>query len=110
MRYSLNQIRMWVTWTTFNMKDMMSFTKFIYFIIIIVQSFIGKKYPRKPKIYTKLFSNLYTNNITDMSYMFSGFSLLKVLKLYNFNIKNVINMRSMFSECSDDFTINILTH
>ena len=42
-----------------------------------------------------------TNNVTDMSYMFSGCSLLLSLPdLSKWNINNVTNMSYMFSECS----------
>jgi len=39
------------------------------------------------------FSNFNTNNVTDMSLMFSGCSSLKELNLNNFNTNNVSNMR-----------------
>ena len=38
------------------------------------------------------FKKFYRNNITDMSFMFSECSSLKVLYLNNFNTNNVINM------------------
>ena len=44
-------------------------------------------------------SNFNTNNVTNMSDMFSGCSSLKELNLSNFNTKNVIDMSRMFSEC-----------
>ena len=47
-------------------------------------------------------SNFNTNNVTDMSYMFSECSSLKELNLNNFNTNNVTNMREMFRGCSDD--------
>ena len=45
-------------------------------------------------------SNFNTNNVNDMTYMFSGCSSLKELNLSNFNTNNVTNMRSMFDGCS----------
>ena len=46
--------------------------------------------------------NFNTNNVTDMSYMFDGCSLLKELNLNNFNTNNVTNMSCMFSGCSEE--------
>ena len=37
-----------------------------------------------------------------MSWMFNGCSSLKELNLNNFNTNNVTNMSGMFSGCSDD--------
>ena len=45
-------------------------------------------------------SNFNTNNVEDMSGMFSECSSLKELNLSNFNTENVTNMSYMFSSCS----------
>ena len=45
-------------------------------------------------------SNLKTENVTDMSYMFCDCSGLTSLDLLGFNTENVTNMYSMFSNCS----------
>ena len=47
-------------------------------------------------------TNFNTNNVTNMSYMFSWCSSLKELILTNFNTNNVTNMKGMFFGCSDD--------
>ena len=44
--------------------------------------------------------NLPTANVTDMSYMFSGFSSLTSIDLTNFNTSIVTNMSHMFEDCS----------
>ena len=43
---------------------------------------------------------LNTSNVTDMSYMFSGCSLLKTLDLTSFNTENVTYMLYMFAYCN----------
>lgn len=45
-------------------------------------------------------SNFDTNNVTDMSYMFSGITALESLDLSSFITKNVTNMSGMFDDCS----------
>ena len=52
-------------------------------------------------------NNFNTNNVTNMSYMFSECSSLKELNLTNFTTNKVKDMRSMFSECSDDLKSKI---
>ncbi len=44
--------------------------------------------------------NFNTNNVTNMSYMFSYYSSLTSLNLSNFNTNNVKDMNRMFSDCS----------
>ena len=45
-------------------------------------------------------SNFNTNNVTDMSYIFSGCSSLKELNISNLNINNLTYINGMFSKCS----------
>ena len=45
-------------------------------------------------------SNFQTNNVINMSSMFSGCSSLRVLDINNFNINNNINISNIFFECS----------
>ena len=45
-------------------------------------------------------SNFQTNNVINMSSMFSGCSSLRVLDISNFNINNNINISNIFFECS----------
>ena len=52
-------------------------------------------------------NNLNTNNVTDMSGMFYECSSLKELNLSNFNTNNVTNMRAMFYGCSDELKLKI---
>ena len=52
-------------------------------------------------------SNLKTDNVTDMSSMFSGCSSLKALDLGSFNTKNVENMAAMFFMCSSLESLNV---
>ena len=53
------------------------------------------------------FKKFYRNNITDMSYMFSGCSSLKELNLNNFNTDNITDMRWMFRWCSSLKELNL---
>ena len=53
------------------------------------------------------FKNFYRNNITDMSFMFSGCSSLKESNFSNFNTNNVTDMSCMFCECSSLIDINL---
>ena len=53
------------------------------------------------------FKNFYRNNITDMSFMFSGCSSLKEINFSNFNTNNVTDMSCMFCECSSLIDINL---
>ncbi len=48
-----------------------------------------------------------TSNVTDMSEMFLGCSLLTSLDLSNFDTSNVTDMRSMFSACQSLTTLNL---
>ena len=52
-------------------------------------------------------SNLYTNNVTNMSGMFMGCSSLTTLNLSSFDTSNVTDMNNMFSNCSDLRTLNL---
>ena len=52
-------------------------------------------------------SNLKTDNVTDMSSMFSGCSSLTALDLGSFNTKNVENMAAMFFMCSSLESLNV---
>ena len=52
-------------------------------------------------------NNFNTNNVTDMSVMFSGCSSLKELNLNNFNTNNVTNMSYMFGGCLDELKLKI---
>ena len=54
-------------------------------------------------------NNFNTNNITDMSGMFSRCSSLKELNLNNFNTNNVTNMSYMFYGCSNQLKMKIKT-
>ena len=54
-------------------------------------------------------SNFNTNNVTDMSGMFSGCKSLTNINLSNFNTNNVTNMICMFSGCSSLRNENIIT-
>ena len=47
-------------------------------------------------------SNFNTNNVTNMSQMFSGCSSLKELNLANFNMSKVNNYYLMLYGCSDE--------
>lgn len=51
--------------------------------------------------------NLPTANVTDMSYMFSGFSNLTSIDLTNFNTARVTDMSNMFSGCSGLTSLNL---
>ena len=42
-----------------------------------------------------------------MSYMFDGCSSLKELNLNNFNTNNVTDMSGMFSKCSDELKLKL---
>ena len=44
-----------------------------------------------------------------MSWMFHGCSSLKELNLSNFNTNNVTNMCGMFSKCSDELKLKIIS-
>ncbi|MBE6283700.1 MAG: BspA family leucine-rich repeat surface protein [Mediterranea massiliensis] len=48
-----------------------------------------------------------TSNVTDMSEMFRGCSLLTSLDLSNFDTSNVTDMEFMFSDCSSLTTLNL---
>ena len=48
----------------------------------------------------KNIQNLYTNECTDMSYMFNNCTLLTNLDLKNFDISNVTNLSYMFHGCT----------
>ena len=48
-----------------------------------------------------------TNNVTNMSYMFSKCSSLNELNLSNFNTNNVSNMNYMFDGCSEELKMKI---
>ena len=50
---------------------------------------------------------LNTENVTDMSYMFSGCQKLSSLTLSNFNTAKVTNMSSMFSDCQELSSLNL---
>ena len=52
-------------------------------------------------------NNFNTNNVTNMSWMFSGCSSLKKLNLNNFNTNNVTDMRYMFYGCSNELIIKV---
>ena len=43
-----------------------------------------------------------TNNVSDMSFMFSKCSSLKELNISNFNTNNETDMLEMFYKCSDE--------
>ena len=51
--------------------------------------------------------NLNTENVINMTYMFSGCSSLTSLDLTNFNTANVTNMGSMFFNCSSLESLNL---
>ena len=44
------------------------------------------------------FKKFYRNNITNMKFIFSGFTLLKEINFFNFNTNNVTNMCYMFGD------------
>lgn len=50
---------------------------------------------------------LNTENVTDMSSMFSGCSALKTLDVSNFDTKNVTDMNNMFRDCSTLTTLDV---
>ena len=50
---------------------------------------------------------LYTNEVTDMSDMFSNCSELTTLDVSNFDTSNVIDMNRMFSSCKKLTTLNV---
>ena len=52
-------------------------------------------------------SNLKTDEVTDMSYMFNGCSSLTSLDLSSFNTQNVTNMVMMFYNCSSLTTLDL---
>ena len=52
-------------------------------------------------------SNLKTDNVTDMSWMFDGCSGLTSLDVSNFNTANVTNMADMFAGCSALTTLDV---
>ena len=52
-------------------------------------------------------SNFNTQNVTDMHSMFSGCSSLTNIDLSNFNTQNVTNMNSMFCECNSLTNIDL---
>ncbi|MBQ1698118.1 MAG: BspA family leucine-rich repeat surface protein, partial [Bacteroidales bacterium] len=52
-------------------------------------------------------SHFVTTNVTDMTSMFAGCSLLTALDLSNFNTASVVTMSGMFSECSALTSLNI---
>ena len=53
------------------------------------------------------FLNVDTSRITDMSYMFYGYSNLKSLDLSNFDTSRVTTMKDMFSGCSSLTSLNL---
>ena len=54
-------------------------------------------------------SNFNTNNVTNMSFMFSGCSSLSKIDLSNFNTNKVKDMSDMFKGCSSLKQENIIT-
>ena len=52
-------------------------------------------------------NNFNTNNITNMSFMFTGCLSFKELNLNNFNTNNVTNMSFMFHRCSSLKELNL---
>ena len=54
-------------------------------------------------------SSFNTNNVTNMSFMFSGCSSLNSIDLSEFNTNNVTNMSLMFSFCSSLKSYSIIT-
>ena len=52
-------------------------------------------------------SSFNTDNVTDMSYMFSDCKSLRELNISNFNTNNVTNMSYMFSECNSLLELNL---
>ena len=53
-------------------------------------------------------SSFNTNNVNNMSYMFSDCSSLKSINLSSFNTNNVTDMSNMFSYCSSLKKENII--
>ena len=89
--------------TSLNENDKIS--KINIFIDYQVESFNELFYNCKC-IESICFKKFYRNNVTDMSYMFY-ISSLKELNLNNFNTNNVINMSCMFSGCSSLKELNL---
>ena len=58
-------------------------------------------------IYFKYKINLSTDNVTDMSFMFSGCCSLKEINLSRFNTNKVTNMNNMFAGCSSLKELNL---
>ena len=52
-------------------------------------------------------TNVYTNNVTDMRYMFSNCESLETLDLDKFDTSNVTNMERMFNNCRSLETLNL---
>ena len=57
-------------------------------------------------LYTLNLSYFNTNNVNNMSYMFSNCSFLNSLNLSNFNANNVTDMKNIFSQCSSLTSLN----
>ena len=57
--------------------------------------------------FIKNLTNFNTNNVTDMSEMFSDCYSLNELNISNFNTSKVTNIENMFSGCSDELIKNI---
>ena len=51
------------------------------------------------------FTNINTNNVIDMSYMFNGCSSLSKLNISNFNINNMTNINFIFRGCSTNLSL-----
>ena len=55
----------------------------------------------------KFNNNFNTSKVTNMSYMFGGFSSLTSLDLSNFNTSNVMDMEGMFDGCSSLMSLDL---
>ena len=57
--------------------------------------------------YDGFLSNLNTENVTNMSFMFSGCASLSSLDLSNFNTSNVTDMSYMFAQCANLTSLDV---
>ena len=90
--------------TSFNRNDNVS--KISIIIDYQIKSF-SKLFYYYGYIESIKFKKFFRNNVTNMSWMFSGCSSLKELNLNNFNTNNVTNMSGMFSGCLDELKLKI---
>ena len=82
-------------------------TKAIFLNEVVPQTTLGLFSSLKNLTTIENISNLKTDNVTDMSYMFQNCSSLTNLDLSSFNTRNVTDIRCMFEGCSNLINIDL---